>query len=203
MAGAGHVSATVSLLGPGVLPHGATVPERGRLPRWGLPFLLQVRMAESITSLEQAKRWREEMREQNRIVVFTNGCFDILHAGHVALLETARSFGDALVVGMNSDESVQRLKGVNRPVVGQQDRATVLAALRSVDKVVVFEQDTPFELIETLLPDVLVKGGDWTPDNVVGRDVVEANGGRVEIVPLVENRSTTNVIDEVIKRYCG
>ncbi|MCB2210687.1 D-glycero-beta-D-manno-heptose 1-phosphate adenylyltransferase [bacterium] len=153
-------------------------------------------------SWDEARQWREQMRSEGKSVVFTNGCFDILHAGHVELLELARNFGDALILGLNSDASVRRLKGENRPVVPEADRARVMGALKAVDRVTLFEQDTPFELIETLRPDVLVKGGDWKPEDVVGKDVVEAHGGRVEIVPLVAGRSTTNVIAEVVKRYC-
>ncbi len=153
-------------------------------------------------SWDEARQWREQMRSESRSVVFTNGCFDILHAGHVELLEIARTFGDALILGLNSDASVRRLKGENRPVVPGTDRARVMGALRAVDRVTLFEQDTPFELIEALKPDVLVKGGDWKPEDVVGKDIVEAHGGRVEIVPLVKGRSTTNVIAEVVKRYC-
>lgn len=130
-----------------------------------------------------------------RRVVFTNGVFDILHAGHVTYLEAARRLGDVLVVGLNADDSVRRLKGPSRPVNPQHDRATVLAALRCVDHVVFFHDDTPLRVIEDILPDVLVKGGDYTRDTVVGADVVEAHGGRVEIVPLLEGRSTTSIIE--------
>jgi D-beta-D-heptose 7-phosphate kinase / D-beta-D-heptose 1-phosphate adenosyltransferase len=151
---------------------------------------------------EEALRWREQMRVQGRSIVFTNGCFDILHAGHVLMLKIARNYGDALILGLNSDASVKRLKGENRPVVPEQDRARVMTALRTVDRVALFDQDTPLELIEKLKPDVIVKGGDWKPADVVGKDVVEAYGGRVEIIPTVQGRSTTNVIEEVVKRYC-
>lgn len=128
-------------------------------------------------------------------VVFTNGVFDILHAGHVTYLEAARALGDVLVVGLNADDSVRRLKGPSRPVNPQHDRATVLTALRCVDHVVLFHDDTPLHVIEDVVPDVLVKGGDYTRDTVVGADVVEAHGGRVEIIPLLEGRSTTSIIE--------
>jgi rfaE bifunctional protein nucleotidyltransferase chain/domain len=128
-------------------------------------------------------------------VVFTNGCFDLLHAGHVTYLERARSLGDALVVGLNSDASARRLgKGAGRPFVGEADRARVLAALEAVDAVTVFDEDTPAELIGALVPDVLVKGADWSLDRVVGREVVEAAGGRVELLPLVEGMSTSSLV---------
>ncbi|MBD3166291.1 D-glycero-beta-D-manno-heptose 1-phosphate adenylyltransferase [bacterium] len=152
-------------------------------------------------SWDEAKHWRERQREQGRQVVFTNGVFDILHAGHVDLLSRARALGDVLVLGLNSDASVRRLKGEKRPIVPEVDRAVVLAGLRAVDRVVLFDEDTPAELIRHLLPDVLVKGGDYTPDTVVGRDTVEAAGGRVVILPLVEGRSTTNVVERIIERY--
>ena len=129
--------------------------------------------------------------------MFTNGCFDLLHAGHVRLLERARSLGDVLVVGLNSDRSVRALKGRGRPVVGQQDRALVLAALASVDYVTIFDEPTPYELIARLTPDVLVKGGDWSAGAIVGRDLVERRGGRVVRLPLVPGRSTTGLLQRL------
>lgn len=128
-------------------------------------------------------------------VVFTNGVFDLLHPGHVDLLLAARAMGNALVVGVNTDASVRRLKGPGRPVHSEGARAYVLAALEAVDTVVLFPQDTPLELIVTLRPDVLVKGGDYVPDTVVGRREVEAWGGRVAIVPLTAGHSTTSIIE--------
>jgi rfaE bifunctional protein nucleotidyltransferase chain/domain len=129
-------------------------------------------------------------------LVFTNGCFELLHAGHVDYLERARSLGDALVVGVNSDASAERLaKGRGRPIVGEADRALVVAALESVDSVCVFDEDTPEALIRALLPDVLVKGADYTLEQVVGRQVVQDRGGRVAILPLLEGRSTTLLIE--------
>ncbi len=138
-------------------------------------------------------RWREEGRR----VVFTNGCFDILHVGHVALLTEARALGDRLVVGLNGDASVRRLKGSGRPVNPAEDRGLVLAALRPVDLVVVFDEDTPLELIEALRPDVLVKGADWAQGQIVGADLVEGWGGSVVRVPVVPGRSTTAVVDRL------
>jgi rfaE bifunctional protein nucleotidyltransferase chain/domain len=128
-------------------------------------------------------------------VVFTNGCFDLLHAGHLYLLEEAAALGDCLVVGINSDESVRRLKGTGRPLVGQEERALMLAGLRPVDWVVVFEEDTPLRLIETLLPEVLIKGADYALEAIVGREVVEARGGRVVSLPLLPGRSTSALVD--------
>jgi rfaE bifunctional protein nucleotidyltransferase chain/domain len=129
-------------------------------------------------------------------LVFTNGCFELLHAGHVDYLERARSLGDALVVGVNSDASAKRLaKGTGRPIVGESDRALVVAALQSVDGVCVFDEDTPEALIRAVLPDVLVKGADYTLEQVVGREVVRDRGGRVELLPLLEGRSTTGLIE--------
>ncbi len=127
-------------------------------------------------------------------MVFTNGCFDVLHAGHVHLLEQTAALGDLLVVGLNSDASVRRLKGESRPLNTEDDRACVLGALGSVDSVVVFDEDTPIRLIEAIRPDVLVKGGDYTRDGVIGADIVEKGGGRVAIIPLVDGLSTSATI---------
>ena len=137
-------------------------------------------------------------RRAGHTVVFTNGCFDILHPGHVRYLEAARALGDCLVVGLNSDESVRRLKGPRRPICTQDERATVLAALESVDFVTVFDEDTPLRLIEAVRPDVLVKGGDWAPDRIVGRDVVESHGGRVVTIPFVPGKSTTGIVERIV-----
>jgi D-beta-D-heptose 7-phosphate kinase / D-beta-D-heptose 1-phosphate adenosyltransferase len=136
-------------------------------------------------------------RPRTGAVVFTNGCFDILHRGHVAYLYEARALGDSLIVGLNTDSSVRRLKGEGRPVVGQDDRAYTLAGLGCVDAVTFFDDDTPANLIEALLPDVLVKGGDYSPDEVVGREAVEAAGGRLVIIPFVTGRSTTGILQRI------
>lgn len=128
---------------------------------------------------------------------FTNGCFDLLHPGHVRYLEDARALGDFLVVGLNSDASVARLKGVGRPLQDESARASVLLGLRSVDAVVRFNEDTPLELIQALQPDILVKGGDYTPDTVVGREAVEARGGRVVIIPLIPGHSTSRIEERI------
>ena len=130
-------------------------------------------------------------------VVFTNGCFDLLHAGHVALLERAKRFGDLLIVGINSDRSVRALKGANRPIVGQRDRALVLAALESVDYVTVFGDATPQRLVERLRPHVLIKGADWGTAEIVGREIVHRDGGRVIRFPLVKGHSTSRLIERI------
>jgi rfaE bifunctional protein nucleotidyltransferase chain/domain len=136
-------------------------------------------------------------RPRDGRLVFTNGCFDVLHPGHVLYLAEARALGDALVVGLNSDASVRRLKGPGHPFVGERDRAIVLAALGAVDAVTLFTEDTPAELIEALLPDVLVKGGDYTPESVVGREAVLEAGGSVEIIPFVQGYSTTSLVERI------
>jgi len=134
---------------------------------------------------------------RNRRVVFTNGCFDLLHPGHIRCLEQARALGDLLIVAINSDASVRRMKGAERPVMPEGERAEVLAALAAVDYVTVFEEDTPREIIARLVPDVLVKGGDWGPDQIVGRAEVEAAGGRVVSIPLEPGWSTTALLKRI------
>ncbi len=136
-------------------------------------------------------------RSAGRSVVFTNGVYDLIHAGHLDLLESAAVEGDILVVGLNGDASVRRLKGPSRPILPFAERARLLAALEAVDWVTSFDEDTPAEIVASLLPDVLVKGGDWAPDRIVGRDVVEARGGRVVRVPLRPGRSTTSIVDRI------
>lgn len=144
---------------------------------------------------------RQEWKRNGKTVAFTNGCFDLLHPGHIRLLEQARARGDLLVVAINSDASVRRLKGEKRPLVPEAERAEVLAALEAVDCVTVFDEPTPRELIQALLPDLLVKGGDWGPDEIVGREEVEAAGGRVVSIPFVEGYSTTALIERVAKNF--
>jgi D-beta-D-heptose 7-phosphate kinase/D-beta-D-heptose 1-phosphate adenosyltransferase len=136
-------------------------------------------------------------QEKGKKIVFTNGCFDILHRGHVTYLNQARDMGDLLIVGINSDESVKRLKGPERPVNMLEDRAYVLSALKSVDYVIPFEEDTPLNLINLIMPDILVKGGDYTIDRIVGAQEVLAHGGRVEIIPFVPGKSTSAIIDTI------
>jgi D-beta-D-heptose 7-phosphate kinase/D-beta-D-heptose 1-phosphate adenosyltransferase len=143
---------------------------------------------------DAARVWREGLPGR---LVFTNGVFDLLHPGHVDVLTAARAAGDALIVGLNSDDSVRRLKGPGRPIRSEAERAYVMAALEPVDAVVIFEQDTPLELVRHLQPSVIVKGGDYTPDSVVGGDDVRARGGKVVIVPLTPGQSTTSIIEKL------
>ncbi len=150
--------------------------------------------APRILTTQEAERWRAL---QTGRVVFTNGVFDLLHPGHIDVLRVARESGDALIVGLNSDASVRRLKGPGRPVRGEVDRAYVLAALRGVDAVTVFDEDTPLELVRRLTPDVIVKGGDYTEDTVAGAREVRARGGSVIIVPLTPGQSTTSIIESL------
>ena len=140
---------------------------------------------------------RAEWKAAGRAVVFTNGCFDLLHPGHVALFEAARSLGDLLVVGLNSDRSVRALKGEGRPLVSESERAETIAALEAVDCVVIYDEDTPRAVITALGPDVLVKGADWALDAIVGREEVEAGGGRVVRVELLSGRSTTSMVSRI------
>jgi rfaE bifunctional protein nucleotidyltransferase chain/domain len=141
----------------------------------------------------------DTLKKNGNTIVFTNGCFDIIHAGHVYYLAEAAKHGDCLVIGLNSDSSVKKLKGDSRPVNNEEDRAMVLSALRFVDYVTVFDEETPYELIKLLLPDVLVKGGDYTFDTIVGADIVSVNGGKVITIPLLTGRSTTNTIEKLKK----
>jgi D-glycero-beta-D-manno-heptose 1-phosphate adenylyltransferase len=140
---------------------------------------------------------RLKMKHEGKKVVFTNGCFDIVHRGHVEYLTKAKALGDVLVVGMNTDASVRRLKGSARPIVCQDDRAIVLAAFCAVDYVCLFDEDTPYELIKDVVPDVLVKGSDWAIESIVGKDIVEAAGGTVQTIDFVPNRSTTDIIKKI------
>ncbi len=139
----------------------------------------------------------EGLRRGGVRIVFTNGCFDILHIGHKRYLEDAKALGDVLVVGVNSDASVKRLKGPERPVNNELDRSELLLGLKSVDYAVIFDEDTPFDLIADVLPHVLVKGGDWAVDQIVGADIVLAHGGEVRSLPFVDGKSTTNIITKI------
>ena len=149
------------------------------------------------TPLHELLAERARWRERGRRVVFTNGCFDLLHPGHVRLLEAARAEGEVLVVGLNSDDSVRRLKGEGRPILPASERAEALLALEAVDRVVVYGDDTPREVVAALLPDVLVKGADWAEDAIVGREEVVAAGGRVVRVSILPGRSTSGLVDRI------
>ena len=151
-----------------------------------------------IKSRDELAAVRKQLLQQNKAVVFTNGCFDILHRGHVEYLQQSREMGDALIVGLNSDDSVTRLKGRGRPLLPQEDRAFLLASLMAVDYVCIFEEDTPAQLIRALQPDILIKGGDYQVHEIVGRDVVEGRGGKVVTVPLLPNRSTSDIIRKIV-----
>ena len=154
-------------------------------------------MSASILTLEEAiLRFGCEKRNGRR-VVFTNGCFDLLHPGHIRSLELARALGDVLIVGLNSDASVRQLKGEGRPVIPERERAEILSALESIDAVVIFDALTPREVIAALLPDVLVKGGDWPGDQIIGREEVEAAGGRVVSIPFVPGYSTSAILQKI------
>lgn len=150
---------------------------------------------QKILTWSDLDRWVAYWRFLEQKIVFTNGCFDLLHLGHVSYLEAAARLGDVLVVGVNSDDSVRRLKGPRRPLQSQEARTRILAALEFVEAVVIFEEDTPLRLIEKIAPDVLVKGGDYTPDKVVGAEFVRSRGGEVVILPFVEGYSTTGLIE--------
>jgi rfaE bifunctional protein nucleotidyltransferase chain/domain len=154
-------------------------------------------MDKKITTLSRLLKTLSKQRPRKK-VVFTNGCFDILHYGHIKYLKEAKAYGDILVVGLNSDTSVKRLKGARRPINTEKDRAEVLAALESVDHIIVFSEDTPYKLIGSLKPDILVKGGDWRKEKIVGADIVLANGGKCLSLPYVKNKSTTNTIKKII-----
>ncbi len=154
-------------------------------------------MNSAILTLEEAILRFSRKKRNGRRVVFTNGCFDLLHPGHIRGLELARELGDVLIVGLNSDASVRQLKGQGRPVISALERAEILAALESVDAVVIFDDLTPREVIAGLLPDVLVKGGDWPGDRIVGREEVEAAGGRVVSIPVVPGYSTTAILQKI------
>lgn len=154
-----------------------------------------------IRTLEEMVPLRAGLKRSGRKLVFTNGCFDLLHVGHVRTLERARSLGDALVVAINSDRSIREIKGPARPVMPEAERAEILAALAPVDFVVVFDEATPGAVIEALVPDVLVEGADRGPESIVGRETVERAGGRVRRIPLVEGVSTTDIIQRVLERF--
>ena len=158
-------------------------------------------MINVLTSLNDLKDIRKELKQKNKKVVFTNGCFDVLHAGHVDYLAKAKKCGDVLIVGLNSDSSVKEIKGKKRPIVTELERAFILRNLKSVDYVVLFSDPTPIALISEIIPDVLVKGADWSIEKIVGRDIVEQNGGSVQTIEFITQQSTTNIIEKVLAIY--
>ncbi len=153
-----------------------------------------------VLTLEQARRVRQRLKRSSARLVFTNGCFDLIHPGHVAFLQRARSVGDALLLGLNSDNSVRRIKGRGRPILSVEERIGVLAGLEAVDYICVFEEDTPHNILRDLLPDILVKGGDYSPGQIVGREVVEDAGGKAVTVSTAFETSTTAVIERIRQR---
>jgi D-beta-D-heptose 7-phosphate kinase/D-beta-D-heptose 1-phosphate adenosyltransferase len=153
--------------------------------------------AVAVLTSDEAMRWVARLREAGRRIVLTNGVFDLLHPGHVRYLQEARQQGDALIVAVNSDRSVRAVKGERRPIVPEAERLEIVAALTSVDAVVVFDEDTPHRIISFLQPDILVKGADWAADRIVGRDMVEARGGRVVRIPIAEGYSTSAIIGKI------
>lgn len=161
-------------------------------------------MSFTATPLPALKPLLAEKKRQGLRIVFTNGCFDLLHPGHVTYLAEAKALGDVLVVGLNSDASVRRQnKGPERPIMTEEERAAVLLGLRSVDYVTIFDEDTPIRLIGELVPDVLVKGGDWPIESIVGREIVEAAGGLVTTIKFVEGKSTTGIVERILTRLGG
>jgi D-beta-D-heptose 7-phosphate kinase/D-beta-D-heptose 1-phosphate adenosyltransferase len=158
-------------------------------------------LKEKIKTKEDLHRIVEDLKKKGKRIVFTNGCFDLLHLGHIRYLEKAKFLGDILVVGVNSDRSVQSLKGPERPILPEEERAEILSGLECVDYITLFDEPTPLELISSLQPHILVKGGDWAKETTVGREVVERSGGEVVILPFVEGSSTSHLIETILKRY--
>jgi len=158
-------------------------------------------MREKIKERKELLRIIKDLKAKGKRIVFTNGCFDLLHRGHVRYLEKAKSLGDVLVVGVNSDSSVRKLKGRKRPILPEGERTEILSGLGCVDYVTIFDEADPLKLITSLKPNLLVKGGDWTREQIVGREVVERLGGELVIIPFVKGASTSNVIDTILKRY--
>jgi D-beta-D-heptose 7-phosphate kinase/D-beta-D-heptose 1-phosphate adenosyltransferase len=159
------------------------------------------RLSTKIVNIQELKNVVGMCRNREQKIVFTNGCFDLLHLGHIQYLQQAKELGDVLVLGLNSDSSVRKLKGPQRPLISEQQRAQILAALDCIDYITVFSELDPLNLIRAVEPDVLVKGGDYKPEEVVGREIVETSGGKVVIVPLIENLSTSAIVQNIIEKY--
>ncbi|PIZ18489.1 MAG: D-glycero-beta-D-manno-heptose 1-phosphate adenylyltransferase [Deltaproteobacteria bacterium CG_4_10_14_0_8_um_filter_43_12] len=157
-------------------------------------------MKNKIEDRKDLKKVVERLKKEGKRVVFTNGCFDLIHVGHTRYLQEARKLGDVLIVGVNSDRSVRRIKGKKRPVIPEEERAEVLSALQCVDFVVIFHEPDPLNIISLLKPDVLVKGGDWGEDAIIGREVVESIGGKVVRIPEIKGASTSSIIDKIVNR---
>ena len=154
-----------------------------------------------LKSLEEIKLILSTLKADNKKVVFTNGCFDIIHAGHIDYLNKAKALGDILIVGLNTDDSVKRIKGDKRPIINQDERAEIISNIKPVDYVVFFDEDTPAELINKLVPDILIKGADWKIDEIAGGETVIANGGEVKTIEFVNDQSTSQIIDLITSRY--
>ena len=157
-------------------------------------------MREKIKAGDELKNILQGLKRRGKRIVFTNGCFDILHIGHIRCLEEAKKRGDFLIVALNSDRSIRSIKGPSRPFTPEGERAEVLSALACVDYVVIFDEPDPLELISSLKPNILVKGGDWTPETTIGREVVEGTGGKVVIIPQIQGVSTSTIIDRIVKK---
>lgn len=158
-------------------------------------------MKEKIKEREEIQRIVMTLKAKGKRIVFTNGCFDLIHVGHVRYLEKAKSLGDILIVGVNSDHSVKTLKGPKRPIIPEEERAEILSGLWCVDYITLFDEPTPLELIAQIQPHILVKGGDWTKETTIGKEIVEASGGEVIILPFVEGHSTSDLINTILSRY--
>jgi D-beta-D-heptose 7-phosphate kinase/D-beta-D-heptose 1-phosphate adenosyltransferase len=158
-------------------------------------------MKEKIKTRKELLRIIKDLKAKGKRIVFTNGCFDLLHIGHVRYLEKARALGDVLVVGVNSDSSVRKLKGPKRPILPEEERAGILSGLGCVDYITIFREIDPLKLITSLRPDLLVKGGDWTKEQTVGKEVVERLGGEVVIIPFIKGASTSNLIETILRKY--
>jgi len=156
-----------------------------------------------VKSLTEIKALRRQFKQQKKKVVFTNGVFDLIHAGHVDYLTKAKALGDILIVGMNTDESVRSIKGDKRPILNQDERAFLVSSLKPVDYVIFFSENTPKEIIDEIIPDILVKGADWSIDKIVGRETVEKHGGEVKTIEFVNDQSTSKIIESIKNKYCS
>jgi D-beta-D-heptose 7-phosphate kinase/D-beta-D-heptose 1-phosphate adenosyltransferase len=154
-----------------------------------------------LKTLDELKVIRRQLKDQQKKVVFTNGCFDLIHAGHIDYLSKAKLLGDVLIVGLNSDNSIRSIKGEKRPILNESERILILSNLKPVDYVILFEDDTPQQLIEELVPDILVKGADWAPEDIVGKDIVLESGGEVKSIEFVNDQSTSKIIKMIVDRY--
>lgn len=154
-----------------------------------------------LKTIDEIKSIRKKLKSENKKVVFTNGCFDLIHAGHVDYLSKAKAMGDILIVGLNSDASIKRIKGDKRPILNEPERSFIISNLKPVDYIVIFEEDTPAKLIEEIIPDILVKGADWSIENIIGREVVEANGGEVKTIEFINDQSTSKIIKSILNKY--